>query len=123
MKYYEYIRSEAWQRKRKEFYSSKMYKQLRGSGKWSCYCCARSDISLDLHHRTYKRLGNENIAIDLIPVCRECHTKIHEYEKSGVQLWSATKKVRNQFVRKEKKKARKIKNKIVVDKTTFYMVG
>ena len=109
MKYYEYIRSEAWQRKRKEFYSSKMYKQLRGSGKWSCYCCARSDISLDLHHRTYKRLGNENIAIDLIPVCRECHTKIHEYEKSGVQLWSATKKVRNQFVRKEKKKARKIK--------------
>jgi predicted HNH restriction endonuclease len=99
--YYAYIKSEAWQRKRRKFYSSSLYKTYTKEGKWVCYCCGANE-SLDLHHRTYKRLGKENISTDLIPVCRGCHEKIHELEKSGMQLWSATKRVRRNKNRKKK---------------------
>lgn len=95
MKYYDYINSKEWQKKRKDFYSSNLYKQIKGEGKWNCYCCQASNVPLDLHHRTYKRLGNEHIGIDLVPVCRNCHNEIHKLEKSGVQLWKATKKIKN----------------------------
>ena len=30
----------------------------------------------DLHHRTYDRLGHERFD-DLIPLCRECHERVH----------------------------------------------
>lgn len=102
-KYHDYIKSDAWKRKRQEYYSSNLYKNLKGSGKWNCYCCESHDKPLDLHHKTYKRLGNENIAVDLIPVCRDCHQEIHILEKSGLQLWDATKRVRRRIMRKRLK--------------------
>ena len=79
MRYYDYIKSEAWQRKRTKFFSSKMWKTYpKGlkAGKFVCYCCG-SDDRLDLHHRTYKRLGRERINVDLICVCRNCHNGAH----------------------------------------------
>jgi 5-methylcytosine-specific restriction endonuclease McrA len=30
----------------------------------------------DLHHRNYDRLGHERFD-DLIPLCRECHARVH----------------------------------------------
>lgn len=96
MKYYEYIKSDAWKEKKKKFYSSKMYKLLKGEGKWNCYCCSKNDVPLDLHHRTYKRLFNEHIGIDLVPVCRDCHSEIHKlFNTKKVTLWKATKKIKN----------------------------
>lgn len=106
--YYQYIKSEEWQQVRRKFYSSKMYKCLCETGKWSCYCCGVSDKPLDLHHRTYKRLGKENISIDLVPVCRDCHNKIHILEKGGMGLWGATKTVRKKCRRNKKKLLKKI---------------
>ena len=106
MNYYEYIKSERWQIKRKEFYSSKMYKHLKGTGKWNCYCCCRNDVPLDLHHRTYKRLGNERINIDFVPVCRSCHNEIHalfdskKEDRRKFNLWSVTKMIKNKKQRK-----------------------
>ena len=92
--YYQYMQSEAWQQKRKAFYSSNLYKRWRKEGKWVCYGCGADDKKLDLHHRTYKRLGNEHIAIDLVPVCRECHQKIHTLvNESNLGLWAATKAI------------------------------
>jgi hypothetical protein len=109
--YYDYIRSDLWKEKKKQYYSSKLYKTLRQNNKgWVCYCCGVDNRPLDLHHRTYKRLGEENIAVDLVPVCRECHDKIHHYHKNNaVSLWTATKKIRvgpkkNKVVKKKKTK-------------------
>ena len=65
MNYYEYIRSNAWQRKRRQYFASKMWKTYptgRAAGKHVCYVCG-SDDRLDLHHRTYKRLGKERSTI------------------------------------------------------------
>ena len=100
MRYHDYIKSEAWQRKRRKFFSSKMWKTYPEglkAGKFVCYCCG-SDNRLDLHHRTYKRLGRERISVDLICVCRNCHNNIHKVNKSGKGLWGSAKIVRRKNV-------------------------
>ena len=81
--YAEYIRSEAWQEVRRRFWASKLPKE--------CYCCGREDGPKDLHHRTYKNLGNENLR-DLVPLCRDCHFTVHEMfrRKPSLSLWGAT---------------------------------
>lgn len=37
-----------------------------------CQVCGRSDVTLQLHHVTYERLGNERDT-DLLVVCIPCH--------------------------------------------------
>jgi len=104
--YYEYIRSEQWQRVRRKFYSSKMYKHFLGESKWNCYCCGRGDVSLDLHHRTYKRLGKEKISNDLVPVCRSCHKEIHDLiDHKDVNVWGATKMIKRKKQKEKEKNA------------------
>jgi YgiT-type zinc finger domain-containing protein len=113
-----------WKEKKRQYYSSKLYKTLRHNNKgWVCYCCGADNKRLDLHHRTYKRLGEENIAVDLVPVCRECHEKIHDYFKNNpVSLWLATKRVRkiikyvNQPKPKKLKKTKQASKKISKEK-------
>lgn len=111
--YYNYIKSPQWQAKRKQYYSSKLYKTLKQNNKgWVCYCCGATDKQLDLHHRTYKRLGNENIAVDLVPVCRDCHHSIHELHKnSPVSLWTATKKIRARHNKRKRKESQGLQGK------------
>jgi len=41
-----------------------------------CECCG-SKSNLQLHHNTYKRLGQEKLT-DLNTLCGNCHSKIHE---------------------------------------------
>jgi len=41
-----------------------------------CKVCA-STASLNIHHITYKRLGNERLS-DVVCLCRNCHTKLHD---------------------------------------------
>ncbi len=97
--YTKYIQSEVWRRKRRKYFTSKMYKTYptgKKAGKFVCYCCG-SEERLDLHHRTYKRLGKERIAVDLVPVCKGCHSNIHKLHKEGRTLWRATKKVRRKL--------------------------
>ena len=114
--YLEYINSIEWQSKRKQFYKSKLYKNYKGTSKWNCYCCMVGDVPLDLHHRTYKRLGNENIAVDLVPVCRKCHIDIHKLANQGIDLWSATKRIKNRNKRKKYRsgKASKVEGKNIL---------
>lgn len=94
--YYDYIRSDRWKLIKEKYYSSKLYKTLKKNNDgWICYCCTARNKPLDLHHRTYKRLGEENIAVDLVPVCRECHNEIHTaFRLEDISLWKATKKIK-----------------------------
>lgn len=102
--YKKYIRSTAWRNKRKQYFESKMYNTYptgKAAGKFVCYVCG-SDDNLQLHHRTYKRLGNERINVDLVPVCQKCHTNIHQYQdKTGYNLWGATKRYKKRYSKKE----------------------
>ncbi len=61
--YADYLKSEHWQRQRKA--------ALERAG-YSCQVCNRKGIQLDVHHRTYERLGDE-LPEDMTVLCHECH--------------------------------------------------
>lgn len=64
--YYEYIQSEEWKEKAL---------QAKERAGWRCQVCNRSadeSLTLDAHHRTYERLGNE-LHEDITVLCRDCH--------------------------------------------------
>ena len=61
-----------------------------------CWCCGkpRSELkrSLELHHRTYERLGREEWD-DLVAVCSTCHRWITERQRSRkvtMTIWQIT---------------------------------
>lgn len=83
--YRAYIRSPEWAAVRRRYWNSKMPKE--------CFVCGKMNRPMDLHHRTYKNLGNERL-MDLVPVHRDCHNKIHKFDKAREDrrggLWAAT---------------------------------
>lgn len=64
--YAEYRKGEHWQR---------MRERALERAEWRCQLC-NSATSLDVHHRTYERLGAERVA-DLTVLCRGCHEQFH----------------------------------------------
>ena len=65
MPYKQYLQSSHWKHRRLEYY--KTHKKI-------CYCCKNE--SYVLHHTCYDRRGEEKDE-DLIPLCEDCHNKIH----------------------------------------------
>src|SRR6478735_8882859 len=64
--YKRYLKSPAWARKRQqvfEFYGKR------------CYVCKTRKGPIQVHHLTYRRLGNELMA-DVRPLCFTCHREI-----------------------------------------------
>lgn len=68
MPYREYLQSEWW-----SFIRSR---RLRQAG-FRCQICNEGGCVLDVHHRTYERVGAERLS-DLTVLCRECHTLFHQ---------------------------------------------
>ena len=113
--YHAYMRSEAWQEVRRRYWRSKLPK--------CCYVCSRNDVVLQLHHRTYRRLGCENISVDLRLVCDDHHSRIHEVHKTSEHsLWSSTKHERRKWRRKIRKQERKLERKARQEKKQFCSV-
>lgn len=76
--YEQYLRSEHWQgvRRRALDYADDRC-QL-------CYSTQR----LEVHHRTYERVGQERPA-DVVVLCAECHGKHHDRHKGdGIMLYA-----------------------------------
>ncbi len=65
---------------KKKYMESKEWKHLKNSvlfiNNSKCEMCA-DDENLDVHHKTYKHIGHENMD-DLAVVCRSCHEEIHD---------------------------------------------
>jgi hypothetical protein len=81
MSYQEYIQSPHWAAKRS--LRLKIDEHL-------CQGCWSSD-NLHVHHKTYKRLGNENVQVDLVTLCETCHDYVHRMQKQwGISLFNAT---------------------------------
>jgi hypothetical protein len=96
--YAAYIASEEWQKTRRRYYTSRQERR-DNDGNWRCYCCLSSSVPLDLHHRTYKRLGREHLK-DFVPLCRTCHKHVHDLH--GIvrkDLWHCTGNVRKLFAK------------------------
>lgn len=69
--YEEYLKAPQWDGRRKE--------ALKRSG-FRCQVCNKGNCVLDVHHRTYERLGRERDE-DLIVLCRGCHGISHDNGK------------------------------------------
>jgi 5-methylcytosine-specific restriction endonuclease McrA len=65
--YQTYIHSARWERKAKA---------ARRRADFRCQDCGSGDWPLEVHHKTYARLGYEP-AGDLVVVCNQCHRRRH----------------------------------------------
>jgi hypothetical protein len=72
--YNDYLKTEHWRIFKENFLASK-------SSKKKCYCCGNKN-NLQIHHKTYKRIGFEKNA-DVIEVCDNCHRMVHEMLKNN----------------------------------------
>jgi hypothetical protein len=70
--YDRYIRSPEW--------TNRVNQRMRIANH-RCELCGRleSNAKLQCHHISYQRLGNEDVANDLIIVCGRCHLLLHKY--------------------------------------------
>lgn len=73
MNYVTYISSPAWRA------SPARLGELRASG-FRCRVCnaGRDETRLEVHHRTYVRLGREVVG-DLTTLCSECHEDVTDF--------------------------------------------
>lgn len=86
-RYSQYLGSRHWQDVKRRWKDSKLYQG------WVCHSAnCRCKRGLSFHHRTYERLGREELS-DIILVCENCHKKIHRLERSGLPLLDATARV------------------------------
>lgn len=72
--YREYLSSKRWRLKRQQALDH-----------YGCICgrCG-STVLLQVHHKTYKRLGCELMS-DLEILCRDCHVAEHQHEKPWIK--------------------------------------
>lgn len=70
MSYTDYLRTDAWRRRR-----DRAIKRAGGR----CQFC-NSAQRLEVHHRTYERLGREANG-DLTVLCHDCHEWFHQKRK------------------------------------------
>lgn len=66
MPYVDYLQTRHWQMVRQ---------QALRRARWACQVC-NAAARLDVHHRTYERVGCEEPA-DVIALCRPCHARHH----------------------------------------------
>lgn len=66
--YLAYLRSSRWKEIRTD--------RLKAAN-YSCALSARHRSQLEVHHRTYDRVGCEN-AEDLVVLCARCHRRFHD---------------------------------------------
>jgi len=64
--YIEYLKSDDWRERRKE---------LMDEAAWTCSDCGAK--ATQLHHDSYENLGSEELDVDVIPLCNDCHKERH----------------------------------------------
>jgi hypothetical protein len=79
--YREYIASTEWQQRRNEFLASNSACAKCGIPRWLAEITFDQD--LNVHHVSYRNLGNESWD-DLKPLCRRCH-EVEKYGRSDLR--------------------------------------
>lgn len=79
--YHQYLNSEAWTQKKLAFKQSIFYTPY-------CKACGESNGIYHIHHKTYRRLGNEYFS-DLVRLCSDCHSNLHVlYKEKDLSLFT-----------------------------------
>jgi hypothetical protein len=82
-----HIRSMRWKHEWKSLYNaylnSSEWKEKRAErlaiDSWHCSNCDKheSEATLQVHHLTYKNVGDEYVGVDLVTLCIDCHQQQH----------------------------------------------
>lgn len=72
-KYADFLNSDLWKSQKEKFYVLQEYP-------YHCFICGEYNSTFNVHHKTYKRLGVEDLKKDLFLLCRDCHQKVHYIE-------------------------------------------
>jgi hypothetical protein len=87
--YRKYLKSARWKKINKCLRSHPNYQECSVVG-----CC---ETNIELHHTTYKNLGDDKELLDIVPVCREHHQQIHDLQKQErFSILEATLEIVNQ---------------------------
>jgi hypothetical protein len=70
-----YLNSACWRETRERYWRDPDTRK-------ACGLCGKNPSTLQLHHRTYARVGAEHLD-DLVPVCLGCHQLIHALDRRG----------------------------------------
>jgi hypothetical protein len=106
MKYTDYLKTDDWDKKRKQVYKQAKYK---------CRLCNKGNVKLNAHHIYYGDLSRTSVSKDLICLCEECHKELHDkLDNSTLLSWAsyrdnnqkATKKQYKKYLRKKFKHKR-----------------
>ena len=100
--YKAYLKSEHWFNMRKS--------KIKWHGcKANCAVCGKESSMVQLHHISYKHLGDEQPS-DLVVLCPECHKRVHE-NKDFLNFIKKHKELYSGQETAEQRKKRKAKNK------------
>jgi 5-methylcytosine-specific restriction endonuclease McrA len=94
--YSSYLNSPHWQSVRARYYKSRLPNRIQG-GHIVCAACNGVGL-LQLHHKSYKRLGAERLQ-DLVLLCGDCHQRIHAMNPKRKGLWTMTRR----FIKRKQK--------------------
>ena len=95
--YEQYLQSDDWQEKRAQCFNR--------FGK-RCSICS-STKQLNVHHKTYKRFGNEKVEVDLIPLCKKHQKNLRRYcKQNDLNVWVGSQKYLKNIGVKKKRKTR-----------------
>jgi hypothetical protein len=85
--YADYLRSPEW--------AAVKWRYRRSKRPQGCQLCGAKPV--DLHHRTYKRIGGKEHLSDLVALCRQHHDQAHaEHQGDPQSLHRATRRNREQ---------------------------
>lgn len=106
--YDEYLKSDHW-KEIKEQYKNSDFPQ---------HCLVCHNDKYVLHHRSYVRLGDESL-YDFVPLCKNCHQKVHNYLKENKIDISATHVAIRKIFNLTQKQTRELFNQISKGKPSF----
>ena len=104
----------------KDYLETNHWKKIREYVKYKRKCCKKCQTKerLEVHHKTYERLGNELLK-DLVLLCRTCHQLTHDLKELPKEKNNRPKKQKREVIKTpkqlemESRKANKSKAKKV----------
>lgn len=101
-RYLEYLKSDHWKEKKIKLFETWKICQLCGSKKY-----------LQVHHKNYRNLYNEEVEKDLVVLCSFCHNKLHkeywnrEHLSQSLEVFTDIKISQSPFFIYQKRKPKK----------------
>jgi len=103
--YKDYLKSKNWSNTRNAYFTSRKYNDK------CCICNTKLNAKFDLHHLTYKNIGEESLS-DLRHVCRYCHNDLHDFgKKKGLDNITTFHILRKRAMKLRKRKKRRSKRR------------